>query len=78
VPSDSLTLPAQSIVPLEVAMAHLVLCIFILLRRWLNDTTGRLLVAYLFLTAVWDIILVVVAERVPGLLPGLKWAQLAC
>jgi PAS domain S-box-containing protein len=59
-------------------MAHLALCIFILLRRWLNDTAGRLLVAYLFLTAVWDIILVVVADHIPGLLPGLNWAQLAC
>jgi PAS domain S-box-containing protein len=78
VPSDPLTLPAQSVVPLEVAIAHLVLCIFIILRRWLNDTTGRLFVAYLFLTAVWNIILVVISDHVPGLLPGLNWAQLAC
>jgi PAS domain S-box-containing protein len=78
VPSDPVTLPAQSIVPLEVAMAHLALCLFIILRRWLNDTTGRLFVAYLFLTAVWDIILVIVADQIPGLLPGLNWAQLAC
>jgi len=65
-------------VPLEVALAHLVLCLYILLRRWLDNTTGRLFVAYLFLTAIWNVNLVAVANDVPPLVPGITWTRLAC
>ena len=64
---------------LEVALAHLVLCLYILLRRWLDDTTGRLFVAYLFLTALWDVNLAAIAnDDVPALVAGFTWTQLAC
>jgi adenylate cyclase len=65
-------------VPLEVALAHLVLCLYILLRRWLDDITGRLFVAYLFLTALWNVNLAAIANDVPALVPGLTWIQLTC
>jgi PAS domain S-box-containing protein len=64
-------------VPLEIALAHLVLCLYILLRRWLNATTGRLFVAYLFLTALWTINLAVMANNLPASIPGTSWAHLA-
>ena len=64
-------------VPLEIALAHLVLCLYILLRRWLDDTTGRLFVAYLFLTAMWNVNLAAIANGVAPLVPGLASTQLA-
>jgi PAS domain S-box-containing protein len=78
VPTDPAALPAEAAIPLEIALAHLVLCLFIILRRWLNDTAGRLFVAYLFLTALWSLKLVAAASQVPFPVPGLNWAQLAC
>lgn len=65
-------------VPLEIALAHLVLCLYILLRRWLDDTTGRLFVAYLFLTALWNVNLAATAGDVPLPVPGITWTRLAC
>ena len=64
-------------VPLEIALAHLVLCLYILLRRWLDDTTGRLFVAYLFMTALWNVNLAAIANGVTPIDPGLTWTQLA-
>jgi hypothetical protein len=64
-------------VPLEIALAHLVLCLYILLRRWLDDTTGRLFVAYLFLTALWNVNLAAIANGAAPLVPGLASTQLA-
>jgi hypothetical protein len=75
---DPVPLLGQAMVPLEVALAHLVLCLYILLRRWLDDTTGRLFVAYLFLTALWNVNLAAVANDVPPLVPGITWTRLAC
>ena len=76
-PIDPVPLPGQAMVPLEMALAHLVLCLYILLRRWLDDTTGRLFLAYLFLTALWNVNLAAIANGVPALASGLTWTQLA-
>jgi len=64
-------------VPLENALAHLVLCLYIVLRRWLDDTTGRLFVAYLFLTALWNLNLAALANNLAAPTPALTWTQLA-
>ena len=74
---DSVPSSAQAIVPLEIALVTLVLCLYVFLRRWLDDTTSRLFVIYLTLTALWNINLAVVAKDLPGPAPGLSWAQLA-
>jgi adenylate cyclase len=73
---DTFSLPAEAVIPFAGATAHLLLCLYILLRRRLIDTTGRLLVAYLLLTALWNINLVVMATDLPALTPNLGWSQL--
>ena len=75
---DSVSLSVQALVPLEIALANLVLCLYILLRRWLDDTTGRLFVAYLFLTTLWNVNLAVGANALPAPTAGFTWTQLAC
>jgi adenylate cyclase len=68
-------LPNQAIVPLGVAIVYLVLCIYLLLRRKLDDIIGGFFVAYLFLSILWNINLLVAAVNIPGV-SLLSWSQL--
>jgi adenylate cyclase len=74
---DSVSSSVPALLPLEVALAHLILCLYVLLRRWLDDTTGRLFMAYMILTALWNVNLAVVASNRPTLSPGFGWTQIA-
>lgn len=73
---ESLVLPSVAIVPLGIALAHIALCLYVLFRRQLDDTINRLFIAYLLLTILWNINLVVVVTNVSTLLSGGSWSQL--
>ena len=78
-PFDAVVLLGQAVVPVGIALTHLALCLFVLFRRsHSTDTLTRLFVAYLLLTAVWnvDLVLVVVGD-VPVPLPGFTWGHFA-
>jgi PAS domain S-box-containing protein len=64
-------------IPVENALAHLILCLYVFLRRWPDDVTSRLFVVYLLLTSLWNLNLAVMANGVPALPYGLGWPQLA-
>ena len=70
-------LPSQAIVPLGIALVYLVLCLYLLLRRKLDDTIGGFFAAFLFLSTLWNVNLVAAAINVPGMPPFLSWPQLA-
>lgn len=72
-PFDTIILSPQAMIPLENALAHLALCVYVILQRWLNDTIGRLFVAYLFLTALWNINLAAMVNNLPAWLGGFGW-----
>lgn len=74
---SSILLPGQAVVPLGVALAHIALCLYVLFRRQLDDSINRLFIAYLLLTILWNINLVIVAANVPIFQPGFNWAQFA-
>lgn len=73
----SVPLSIPTLVPLEIALAHLILCLYILLRGWLDNTTGRFFLAYLFLTALWNVNLAVMTRDLPAPPPGFTGVQLA-
>ena len=68
-------LPGEAVIPLGIAVAHIALCLYVLLRRQLDDTINRLFIAYLLLTILWDINLVIVVANVSTLLPNFSWMQ---
>ncbi len=73
---DSLVLSSRAVIPLGIALAHIVLCIYVLFRRQLDDTINRLFISYLLLTILWDINLVIAVTNVSTLLPSFTWMQL--
>jgi adenylate cyclase len=75
---DRVVLTDQAVVPVGTALAHLVLCLYVILRRSRShDAISRLFIAYLFLTALWNGILALTTiDAIPVPLPGLTWAQL--
>ncbi len=75
---DVLVLPNQAVLPLDIALIHLVLCLYVVIRRRRDhDTSSRFFIAYLFLAALWNINRAIVAVgNVPMGLPGLTWTQL--
>ena len=68
--------PSQAIIPLGIAVAHIALCLYVLFRRQLDDTINRLFIAYLLLTILWNINLIIVVANVATLLPAMSWPQL--
>lgn len=75
---ESIILPSQAVVPLGVALAHLILALYIIYRRRFRSFVfPHLFIAYLFLTVLWNInLIIIVVNRVPMPLPGLTWVQL--
>jgi len=75
---DAVLLMGQALVPVCIALAHLALDLFVLFRRRLGgDALPRLFLAYLLLTSVWNVGLVLaIVDDVPAVLPGLTWTQL--
>jgi adenylate cyclase len=76
---DAIVLLGQAVIPVGIALIHLVLCLFVLFRRRRsNDALTRLFIAHLLLTAVWNVNLAVaVVGTVPAPLPALTWMQIA-
>jgi len=76
---DALLLLGQALAPVCIALAYLALCLFVLFRRRLSsDALPRLFLAYLLLTSVWNVGLVLaIVDDVPVVLPDLTWTQLA-
>ncbi|MBE7556378.1 MAG: GAF domain-containing protein [Anaerolineales bacterium] len=74
--SDPIVLPSQAIFPLGIAVAYLALCLYMLSSRKLDSPIDRLFLAYLLLTVLWSLDLVVILSNVPPLLPGLSWPHL--
>jgi len=76
---DAIVLLGQAVVPVGIALTHLVLCLFVLFRRRRsNDALTRLFIAHLLLTAVWNVNLAVaVVGTMPATLPGFTWMQIA-
>lgn len=72
----SIVLPSQTIIPLGIAIAHIALCLYVLFRRQLDDTINRLFIAYLLLTILCNISLIIGVANVATLLPSLSWLQL--
>ncbi len=73
---ESIMLPNQAIIPLGIALTHIALCLYLLLRGQLDNILGRLFVTYLLLTVFWNINLVVIVADVPPPWGGIGWAQL--
>ena len=73
---NSIALPSQAIIPLGIALAHIALCLYVLFRRQLDDTINQLFIAYLLLTILFNINLVVIIARVSTLLPGFGVTQI--
>jgi len=72
---ESVKLPSQAIVPLGVALAHLALALFVIFNRRHNrDVVARLFLAYLLVTTLWNLDLVVIVANVLTSL-SLSWAQ---
>lgn len=71
------TLSVQIIFPLGVGLVYVALGIYVLSSRKPDSVLDRLLVTYLFLTALWDFNLVVATYGLPDLLPTLTWGRLA-
>lgn len=76
---NSITLPSQAIVPVGVALAHLILTVYILSRRQIKrDKLYALFVAYLCLTILWNINLLVVFFSTPvDTFLDISWVELA-
>lgn len=73
---DTLILPSQAVVPLGVALAHLALGLFVIFNRQHNgDVLSRFFIAYLLVSALWNIDLVLAVAKPPSFLP-ITWAQL--
>ncbi len=73
---NSIVLPGQAVIPIGIAVAHIVLCLYVLFRRQLDDTINRLFLAYFLLIILWNINLIVVVANVSTLLPLISWSQL--
>jgi adenylate cyclase len=73
---NSIVLPGQTIIPLGIAVAHIALCLYVLFRRQLDDAINRLFIAYLLVTILWNINLIIVVANVATLLPAIGWLQL--
>jgi adenylate cyclase len=76
---DTLVLPNQAMLPLDIVLLHLVLCLYITFRRRGGyDASSRFFIAYLLLTALWNATLAVIAVGDVSMeLPGFTWTQLA-
>ncbi len=73
---DRIVLPSQTVIPLGIALGHIVLCLYVLFRRQLDDKINRLFIAYLLLTILWNVNLVIAVANVSTLLPSFGWMQL--
>ncbi len=74
---ESLTLPSQAVVPLGVALAHLILVFFVLFRRRFHlDTLTRIFLVYLLVTILWNLNLVATVTNVLAPSPNLAWIKL--
>ena len=76
-PFDFRVFPNQAIFPLGIALAYLALCLYVLSWRRPETVIDRLFLAYLLLTTLWDLNLVVAVNNVPLLFPGLSWVRVA-
>jgi len=76
---DTPVLSNEAMLPLDIVLLHLVLCLYITFRRRGGyDASSRFFIAYLLLTALWNVILAVIAVGNVSLeLPGLTWTELA-
>ncbi|MBN1991547.1 MAG: PAS domain-containing protein [Anaerolineae bacterium] len=72
----SILLSSQAIVPLGITLIYLALCIFLFVRRKLDDAMDGLCAAYLFLSALWNVNLAAAVVNAPAI-PGLSWTQVA-
>lgn len=70
-------LPSQAIFPVGIAIAYLALGLFMLSSRRPETPLDRLFLAYLFLTVVWMLDLVLVISQFTTLLPNFTWTDLA-
>lgn len=68
---------SQAIFPVGITVAYLVLFLYVLSSRQINNFTDRLLLVYLFLSGLWSFNLVAVFNNLPPLLPNLTWMHLA-
>lgn len=75
--SDPIVLPSQAIFPLGIAVAYLALCLYMLSSRKPDNPTDHLFLAYLLLTVLWNLDLVVILNNLPPLVSGLSWTYLA-
>ena len=73
---DQIMLPSQTVIPLGIALGHIVLCLYVLFRRQLDDKINRLFIAYLLLTILWNVNLVIAMANVSTLLPNIGWKEL--
>jgi PAS domain S-box-containing protein len=69
-------LPSQAIFPLGIAVAYLALCLYILSSRKPDSPVDRFFLAYLFLTALWNVDLVIIFNNPSPPLPGFSWVKL--
>lgn len=75
--SDPIVLPSQAIFPLGIAVAYLALCLYMLSSRKPDSPIDRLFLAYLLLTVLWNLDLVVIFSNLPLLLPSSSWMELS-
>lgn len=75
--SDPMMLSSQAIFPVGIAIAYLALGLFMLSSRRPDTPLDRLFLAYLFLTVVWMLDLVLIISQVVSPLSGFSWADLA-
>ncbi len=75
---ESMMLPGQAVVPLGVALAHLVLGLYVIYRRGFNDALVRFFIYYALVAMLWNVNLTAIgAAAVPFPLPGFSWLKLA-
>jgi PAS domain S-box-containing protein len=72
-------LPSQMVIPLGVALSHLALALYIIIRRRFSSYIfSRLFQLYLLLTILWNInLLIIAAGNLSLIAPGPQWRQLA-
>ena len=74
---DTLILPSQAVVPLLVALGHLIVALGIVFRRrFRSNVFPHIFVAYLVLTILWDVnLVIVVLDRTLEPMPNSTWLQ---
>lgn len=74
---DMFILPTHAIFPLGVAIVYIALGLFVLSSRKPDSSMERLLLTYLFLTTLWNVNLVFVADAIRTPVPGMVWSRIS-